>query len=311
MSSRIQSDLVLVDAALRSSPSRAQLKGGSADAWAACNASLEAVLPVLRESALADQSVSAAAVSTQWRKSSASKKLLALLRAVVEEAPALQGEAAHAAAAPSARWHAVHGSIGVIHFFWQRTQQSAALWPAMREWIVEQGGVTSLWAALAWGARIPMRGCETAANAVQELRASVHSVLKLTHDMFSSRQPTELAQTSAVTTVMSTVLGDLLPRDFVAGDARKWDLDIVFCAVTTLRRLEGSVLSAQLHKPLLIFWPHLMAEMRRPQRHLVPESADESEVRLCRLKVRIHTGILHTGSLFMRPFTTYDSQLGS
>ena len=54
----------------------------------------------------------------------------------------------------------------------------------------------------------------------------------------------------------------------------------MFCAVTTLRRLEGSVLSAHLHKALLIFWPHLMAEMRRQQRHLVPESAEASEVRL-------------------------------
>ena len=298
MSSRIQSDLVLVDGALRSSPSRAQLKGSSVDAWAACNASLLAVLPILQESVLADQGGSVAAISMYWRKSSAGKKLLALLRAVVEEAHALQGEAAHAAAAHSARCHAVHGSISVISFFWQHTQQSAALWPAMREWIVELGGVTSLWTALAWAARIPMRGCEAAANAVQELRASVHSVLALTHGMFTLRRPVELAQNSAVTTVMSSVLSDLLPRDFSAGNARKWDLDVVFCAVTRLYRLEGSMLSAHLHKPLLIFWPYLNAEMRRQQRQLVPESVEASELWLCGLKVHTDTGNPNFGSLY-------------
>ena len=299
MSSRIQSDLVLVDAALRSSPSRVLLKGGLVDAWAASNASLEAVLSILHNSVLADQSGSAAAVSMHWRKSSASKKLLALLRAVVEEAPALQGEAAHTATAHSARCHAVHGSICVISFFWQRTKQSAALWPAMREWIVELGGVTSLWTALAWVVMIPLRVCEAAANAAHELRASVHSVLALTRDMFSSRQPVELAQNSAVRTVLSSLLSDLLPRDFAAGNARKWDLDVVFRAVTTLYRLEGGMLLAHLHKPLLIFWPYLNAVMRRQQRQLVPESAEASEVWLCELKVHTVTGNPNSGSLFI------------
>ena len=170
----------------------------------------------MRESALADQGVSAAAVSMQWRKSSASKKLLALLRAVADEAPALQGGTAHAAAAHSARCHAVHSSIGVIHFFWNRTRQSATLWLAMREW----SGVTSLWTALAWAVRIPMQNCDAAAaDALHQLLiTSIEAVLALTEHMFRLRRPVELAQNSAVSTVLSTVLGDLLPRDFVAGN---------------------------------------------------------------------------------------------
>ena len=61
-----------------------------------------------------------------------------------------------------------HGSIGVIHFFWKRTkQESATLWPAMRKWIVELGGITSLWTALAWIlVMIPMQDFEAAAAAM-------------------------------------------------------------------------------------------------------------------------------------------------
>ena len=150
MSSRIQSDLLLVDAALRSCPSRALLKGGSVDVWVACNVSLQKVFPILRESVLADRSGSApAAVSMLWRKSSASKKLLPVLRAVIEEARAVQDDAAQPTAARTNRCGAVHVSISMLDFFWQRIQQSATLWPAMREWIVELGGITSLWTALA------------------------------------------------------------------------------------------------------------------------------------------------------------------
>ena len=306
MSSRIQSDLLLVDGALRSSPSRTLLKGGSIDAWAACYASLAGVLHVLCESVLADQSVSAAAASMQWRKSSASKKLLALLRSVVDEAPALQGETAHAAAARIVGCCAVHGSIGVIHcFFWQRFQQSATLWPAMREWIVELGGITSLWTALAWVIRIPVHDLLAAASGLDHeilLRKSVHTVLALTHDMLKIRRPVELAQSSAVITVMSHVLGDLIPRDTVRGDAHTWDLHVVFLAIGTLCHLEGSELSAHLHKPLLVFWPFMIAEMRR-QRLLTKSTGASfpSEDGLCGLKVQIHTGHLHSWKLVIRP----------
>ena len=209
-----------MDVALRSSPSRALLKGGSVEAWAACTVSLLAVLPILQSSVLVDQSRSTAAVSIHWRKSSASKRLLALLRAVVEEAHSLQGEAAHAAAGRIARHRAVHGSISVISLFRHHHHQSATLWPAMREWIVELGGITSLWTALAWVIMMPMQD-HAAANVLHQLLiASTESVLELTEDMFSVRRPVELAQNTAVLMVLGTVLGDLLPRDFAAGNAQ-------------------------------------------------------------------------------------------
>ena len=302
MSSRIKSDLLLVDGALRSCPSRALLKGGSIDKWAACCSSLQAVLPILHESVLADQNGTAAAVSMHWRKSSASKKLLALLRAVVEEDHALKDEAAHAASASIIRRCSVHGSISTISFFWQRTQQTATLWPAMREWIVELGGVTSLWTALAWTVMNPTQGFEADPSHQILLRESVQSVLTLTLDMFRLQWPVELTQSPAVRTVMSSVLGDLLPRDFAAGNAQAWGLHIVFHAIHAVCQVSPrqlcSVLSAHLHRPLLAFWPYLIAEMRR-QRRLRPEptgaSTPPADV-LLELKVRIHkTGLVHAG----------------
>ena len=261
MSSQTQSDLLRIDVALRSSPSRALLKDGSVDAWTVCKTSLQAVLFVLRDSVLAEQSGSAsAAVSMHWRKSSASKKLLALLRAVVEEAHALQGEAAIAATARITRCHAVHGSISAISLFWQRSQQSATLWLAMREWIVEQGGVTSLWTTLAWMCLIPAQDIEAAAadDFQQLLRGSVHAVFDLTRDMFSSRRPVELAHDSAVVTVFSCLLSDLLPRNFTAGNGETWDLNLIFRTVMVLDKLEEGMLAAHLHRPVLVFWPYLI-----------------------------------------------------
>ena len=294
MSARIKSDLLLVDGALRSSPSRSVLKSSSADPWAACNASLQEVLPIVRGSVFADQGGSATAVAIHWRKSSASKKLLALLRAVVEDAPALTSVAAHATSARTIRSRAVHGSISVISFFWRRNLQSN-LWPAMGEWVIELGGVMSLWKALAWVVLIPMQDFETTADAMHQLlRVSVHEVFTLTHDMFSIRGPEELQQNSAVITVLSRLLGELLPRDFAAGNAKEWDLDVVSCTISALCELEGSagsLLSAHLHRPLLVFWPQLVAEMGR-QRRLLPESAARASVPpenspLGRLKVHI------------------------
>ena len=119
MSSRIHSDLLRIDGALRSCPSRASLKSGSIDAWTACDISLEALLAVLPGSVFIDQGGSAAAVSMHWRKSSASKKLLALLQAVIEEAHVVRYEAAG-----PLQVHTVHGSICVISFFWQCTRRS-------------------------------------------------------------------------------------------------------------------------------------------------------------------------------------------
>ena len=209
----------------------------------------------------------------------------------VVEDTSLSGEAV----ALTVRCRAVHGSIGVISFFWQRTQQSTTLWPAMREWIAELGGIKSVWTALAWLVSLPTQYFEAADHRL--LRESAHSVIALTYCLFGLRRPVELSQHAAVTTALGSVLGNMLPRDFAAGNADMWDVRVVFHAiaalcqleyvmepehlndmfynVTSLQQLEGCTLAAHLHKPLLVFWPHLVAEMRRQHRCL-QESTGES-----------------------------------
>ena len=78
----------------------------------------------------------------------------------------------------------------------------------------------------------------------------------------------------------------------------------MFYNVTSLCQCEGCMLAAHLHKPLLVFWPHLVAEMRRQLRHL-QESTGESpppENGLPSLKVCVNAGHIHSRSLFLQCF---------
>ena len=63
------------------------------------------------------------------------------------------------------------------------------------------------------------------------------------------------------------------------------------------------MLSARLHRQQLVFWPNMIAEMRR-QRLLLRESAGVStppeDDWLIGLKVLFHTGRTHSGSHFVR-----------
>ena len=144
---------------------------------------------------------------------------------------------------------------------------------------------------------IAVQDLAAAADAPHQLfRASIESVLELTEDMFSLRRPVELAQNSAVTTVLSCVLGKMLPRDFAAGNAQAWDLPVVFHAIHALLPLEGSMLAARLHRPVLVFWPYLIAEVGR-RRRLHPESESTT---IFNLKVNFRTVRTHFWSILMK-----------
>ena len=157
MSYRIKLDLQRVDRAIRPGVShRALLKSGSVEAWKACLSSLREALTILLDSSFTDRNGSAA-TWIHWRKSGTSKQLLGLLRAVVEEAPG------SAVAADCPRESALHVGLGIISFLFKRTR-SGALWPAMREWILDQGGLQAIWPALAWSMALPVVGEDKAAH---------------------------------------------------------------------------------------------------------------------------------------------------
>ena len=93
-----------------------------------------------------------------WRKSNTSKQLLGFMRAVVE---AMQADAQRGAPAlpffTRINMEAMlHGCIALLGTLFVATN-SAALWPAMREWIFDHGGIRSVWAALAWSMTLTER----------------------------------------------------------------------------------------------------------------------------------------------------------
>ena len=125
------------------------------------------------------------------------------------------------------------------------------------------------------------------------LRASVHSVLALTHDMFSIRRPVELARNSVVYTVMCCLFSDMLPGDFASGNAQMWDLAVVVRAINALGRLAGSTVSSYLHRPMLLFWPYLIAETRRLAKNAEGSPSGPKALKVRRARSHIQSGHIH------------------
>ena len=290
MSSRFLAELQRLDSALRLCPNRVLLKSGSADSWAACDSSLQAVRPVLQEWAIADQNCpGAAAVVMQWRKSSVSKKVLALLRAVVEEAPALAP-----VDAASLRYKSVRCSITVVSIFWQHTQHSAAAWPAMREWLFEQGGIKNIWTALAWC----MSCTSSSSSPAQEVQASGDeeshrllttpflAALVLTKGLTADPRTvgSELFENRGFISSLELLLSGVLPQAIAAGCGPAWKLGstLSFISAVLSSPANGYKLVPLLHCPLLVSWPSLIAELRRMSQATtgsVPPAGRRVEVR--------------------------------
>ena len=272
----IKADLQRIDSALKAGfGHRSRLRAGSLEAWRACSTSLSDVIIILVRSAFAHPGESAAAMWVHWRKSSTSKQLLSLLQAVIEEVHVLE---------PSVAWSirscAAHFSICIIDFFFMRTR-SATLWPSMRAWLVDQGGVQGIWTTLAWSLT-----CSASTDLVH-IRISVRSVLSLTDELRGVHMIASLPQHPGVAGALILLLSEILPRDFAAGNSQLWRLgeflsSIVCITDASIPPLEadhggGSSLVLQLHRPLLVAWPYLMAALRQREQQQGLQGA-ESDV---------------------------------
>ena len=255
MSSRIAADLQRVDRAIRPGVShRAILKGGSIEAWTACLSSLRETSQILIDSSFSDQNGSAA-VWIHWRKSGTSKQLLGLLRTAVEEAP---GPALDAGCI---RECALHAGLGLIGFLFQRTQ-SGVLWPAMREWIIDLGGLRATWQALAWS--MALVGGDRAAH-YANLRVPVHAVFGLMPRPDGAHAVlTVPGANPSITTALALLFSDLWPRDLASGHEHDWHMqDLLGDAASLCMQLGSSQPQPQLHRAFLVTWPHLMGWFRR------------------------------------------------
>ena len=254
MSSRIAADLQRVDRAIRPGVShRAMLKGGSVEAWTACLSSLKESLTILLASCFADQNGSAA-TWIQWRKSGTSKQLLGLLRAAIDEAPSPAFDAG------CDREGALHFGIRSISFLFKRTQ-SGTLWPAMREWIIDQGGLQAIWQALAWSMAL-VSGDKTAHDA--SLREPVHAVIGLMSRPDGVQLTYPLSTHPSISSALTLLFSNLLPRDLASGNAHEWDMRKVLGNVGSLYAQLGQVQpQPQLHRAFLVAWPYLMGWLRQ------------------------------------------------
>ena len=258
MSSSVTADLQCIDRAIRSGVShRALLKSGSIEAWNACLGSLEGAIVFLMDPSFSNRIGSSAATWIRWRKSSTSKLLLGLLRTAIEEAPGA------ALAAGCVRERALHVGFNVIRFLFRHTQ-SGALWPAMREWIVEQGGLRAIWQALAWS--MALVGEDQSAHDVA-LRLPVQKIigLMLRPDGVQSAFP--LPAHPCVSVALTLLFRDLLPRDLASGGNAhsEWGVQTVLGNVVGIcneLHLGGSTPLPQLHRAFIVSWPHLMGWFR-------------------------------------------------
>ena len=265
MSSRIQAGLQRLDAALKSCPNRAALKSGTAESWVAGNTGLAAVTSIYRSSVFSDPN-SGAAPWIQWRKSNVSKQLLGFIRAVMEVVEADQRTACPTPAllltAHTAMRATVHGCIRLLAELFAATQ-SAALWPAMREWLVDQSGIKSLWAALAQSMALAGRDsaallaavCGTADSPLSEVRQTlcystlgrtIVSALSLTNQlqiaMSSAGGPqSELSLLFGLVVSLSILFSEILPKEVAAGHAHEWDVINVLRLILKIRIRSRSV----------------------------------------------------------------------
>ena len=258
MTSRIYADLQRIDAALKSCPNRVSLKSCTKESWKANSQVIYEVFSIYRSSVFSDPS-GAAAQWMHWRKSSASKQLLGFLKAVVElvEADAQRGAPALPFVARVYMDSTLHGCISMLSWLFSTTQ-SAALWPAMREWIVDQGGISSVWAAMARAMKLTERERAAACKAdsllseqeynnlsYQTLRNVFPEALSLTNQQLfaaSACRPDEIAHIPGLITSLSILFSDVLPRDLADGNAHKWDVSIVLRQINALQLRSRCVL---------------------------------------------------------------------
>ena len=229
------------------------------ESWVAGNTGLSAVSSIYRSSVFSDAN-GGAAPWMHWRKSNTGKQLLGFMRAVIEgmeadpmsagPTPALQ------LANHTAMLAALHGCIHLLAVLFEATH-SAALWPAMREWMTDQGGIKCLWSALArcmvlaahespavmaaiCGANSPLSEMRKTLSH-SALGATLVSALSMTSHLTSGSGPDELSLLPGLVTSLFVLFGVVLPRELAAGYAPEWDVFSLLRHIVRLRIQSRSV----------------------------------------------------------------------
>ena len=218
----------------------------------------------------------------QWRKSSTSKQLLALLRSVLEDVPAqVSGPAIHDP--PSPAWqhqhHPLHVSVHPVGCAVARHARVGA-------------------AAGRPAEPLDCSGMEhdpvARSRAQHRLEEDVHESIQAVLTLLSPDRTVDFAALlplPAVATVLLQLFSDFLPGDLAAGNAHKWELLPLMRATACVCTQPDGYMLRLLHRPVLIAWPHLMSALRQQQksRAQTPQLPGPAEGVHAELKV---TGLL-------------------
>ena len=288
---------------------RSSLKAESLQSWRACGHSLLDVVSIIGSDACVFKSATdkSAAVWVQWRKSNISKQLLGLVRSALEAASAQSSR--RAVPVPDVKCMelmalGLHVSIFIIDMLLDASK--GVLWPALREWLMEQGVVPSMWRALTWDLQrttfvgggsgdaatrrraIPaVLGSRTsreehnarALSILDSIRNITSLSMWLGHPHLSPQPMDTLHQSDGITALQIT-LGELLPAAFPVMQPSVRKRAVTFC-----RRIDSHcmICSASgglmypkppLHLPALRAWPYLVGAARH---HLLLPVQDSEE----------------------------------
>ena len=242
-------------------------------AWDICRNSAEVARGIVIL-LISDQG-SGATLWVHWRKSSASKQFLALLKAVSD---AIASEAdwmpAAAVSTSSVRrtlrfsmmtaWMYVMDTLRLLY----KGSQAGALWPALRDWLAETGNLQGLWGKLVW--------CCSGASDNAALSV-VHDLVSMTHTQLSQGHlPPALLQHPRVAEALGLVLRTVLTMGF----ARHYDLDWLALEISvTLLQIENMAVAEpqlwqHLHLPALSLWPYLVGALRRQREGVAAQNED-------------------------------------
>ena len=279
MSSRALAQLKRLEIALRPGfNQRASLRSASPlDAWAACCDGVLTACEIL--GLLISDQGSGAALWIHWRKSSASKQFLALLKAISE---AVISEADWIPAAAGSATGIDTGTLlhGYMVIAWTRVvdtlrllyngTQAGALWPALSDWLADNDNFQGLWGGLAW--------CCGAGNgpAMSVLHDVVHT---MQNHLSKGRLPSQLLRHPCVAAALSLAIRTVLPTGFTM-DQNDYDLEcpklsLALSLIVKMAEAEPQ-LWQHLHLPALGLWPYLVGAIRR--QHEAGASSDNLTV---------------------------------
>ena len=214
------------------------------------------------------------------------------------------------------------GSITIASYF-NTASAYGVLWPALREWLMEQGGVDTMWRALAWelegacggrGVRLSSGGIANARASM--LLESVEAVMLLW-----IRCPTPLPKQPAARhslmpadallnvgdgiITLQLVLGKLLPAAFPAmqpGVRTKaielaHRIGFLCCSGSPAAGSDGEKYPEPMHLPALRAWPYLVGAARYQISAVVQDSEERRNIQV---RVGCIIGAMH-GAWCMQP----------